>query len=112
MEATMQATYFIDYWLHLKFVAEYFEYLRVDTEGSIQVHWHAWLLMEPPTYAGMIYPAWLIFRHMDVLRLDKCSSVELPWLMCSKRARPSVRRGRTERRVMHLGPPAYMTVSY
>jgi len=26
MEATMQATYFIDYWLHLKFVAEYFEY--------------------------------------------------------------------------------------
>ncbi len=34
----MQATYFIDYWLHLKFVAEYFEYLRVDTEGSIQVY--------------------------------------------------------------------------
>jgi len=26
MEATMQATYFIDYWLHLKFEAEYFEY--------------------------------------------------------------------------------------
>jgi len=41
MEATMQTTYFIDYWLRLKFVAEYFEYCCINVEGSKQVYWHA-----------------------------------------------------------------------
>ncbi|GEM_PF-3475569 len=50
----MQATYFIDYWLRLKFVAEHFEYSCVNVEGSEQMYWYA-LAIDGAAYVCRYY---------------------------------------------------------